>query len=590
MSAGKHLLVLVLLSTVLFFVNLGKPKLWDRDEPRNARCAVEMMERHDWTVPTFNGELRTHKPILLYWLMMSAYSLFGVNEFAARFWSAALATGTVLLTYSIGRRLFSPRAAFWAAGILSTTLMFNVAARAATPDSTLIFCMTLALALYVRTAFPSSESPEAFSSSPMPRRDSYPRRLLVVPIYAAMGLAVLAKGPIGIVLPTAIIGLFLSIVRLSKRDESSRAAASLSSRFVITVVRTLSPLHLLQTAWSMRPIIALSSAFIVALPWYLLVGFATDGEWVRSFLLEHNVGRASAAMEGHAGSTLFYYPIAILIGFFPWSILAVPLALDVWGVLTAKSKWATGYQFLLCWVGVFVAVFSIAQTKLPSYVTPAYPAIALLVGAFIDRQFSREFQVSRFWLQAAAFSLALVGAVGVIAIGYASRFYLPGDRWVVAVAFIPLVLGGIAWRFANLGQTQQFVQSVGFCGIAFTVAVFGLLLPRVSEQQTIGKLLQASDSSGQPARLASYAVHEPSWVFYADQEIPFLISNQRQDAIEFLRRDDTALITSHSEYESLRESLPVGTGAIAEADYFMKSERLVLIGRLNVAGDSVKLR
>ncbi len=588
MLALKHQFVLVLMAIVLFFTNLGKPKLWDRDEPRNARCAVEMMERHDWTVPTFNGELRTHKPVLLYWLMMSAYSLFGVNEFAARFWSAALAIGTVLLTYSMGRRLFNARAAFWAAGILSTTLMFNVAARAATPDSTLIFFMTLALAIYVQTAFPSSVTEGSNDVSQERQRAFYPRRLLTVPIYAAMGMAVLAKGPIGIVLPTAIIGLFLAIIRLSDH-ESTRDSASLLPQFLRAIVRVLSPLHLLRTAWSMRPVTALVSAMAIALPWYLLVGIATDGEWVRSFLLEHNVSRASSAMEGHAGSTLFYYPIAMLIGFFPWSILAVPLGLDIWGVLTEKARWATGYTFLLCWVGVFVAVFSIAQTKLPSYVTPAYPAVALLAGAFLERQTSRESRLSRFWLQASGASLTIVGAIGVIAIGYASKIYLPGDRWVALVGLIPLILGGIAWRYASLGQPQQFARAVGVCGVAFTVAVFGLMLPRVGEQQLITSLLQVPVESGQPARLASYAVHEPSWVFYAGREIPFLLAERQRDAIEFLNGDATALITSRTEYERIRDSLPVGTGPIAETDYFLKSERLVLIGRLSVAGGGGKL-
>ena len=87
---------LALLASTVFFVNLGTPKLWDRDEPRNARCASEMLERSDWIVPTFNGELRTHKPVLLYWLMMSSFRLFGTTEFAARFWSATLSVGTVM--------------------------------------------------------------------------------------------------------------------------------------------------------------------------------------------------------------------------------------------------------------------------------------------------------------------------------------------------------------------------------------------------------------------------------------------------------------------------------------------------------------
>src|SRR3954468_20902218 len=90
----RHVTLLVALSALTFFTNLGVPALWDRDEPRNAGCAREMLARGDWGVPMFNGELRTPKPVLLYWLMMPAYAAFGDPEFAARFWSAALGVGT----------------------------------------------------------------------------------------------------------------------------------------------------------------------------------------------------------------------------------------------------------------------------------------------------------------------------------------------------------------------------------------------------------------------------------------------------------------------------------------------------------------
>ncbi len=90
-----------------FFLGLGTAQLFDEDEPKNAECGREMFARGDWLVPTFNEELRTDKPILVYWFMLASYHLFGVTEFAARFFSAVLGVGTCLLTYHIGRVLFS---------------------------------------------------------------------------------------------------------------------------------------------------------------------------------------------------------------------------------------------------------------------------------------------------------------------------------------------------------------------------------------------------------------------------------------------------------------------------------------------------
>ena len=153
-----HHVLIVSVAVVVLFTNLGGPRLWDRDEPRNAGCAREMMERGDWVVPVFNGRLRDAKPVLLYWLIMSAYTVFGTGEFAARFWPALLGIGTVLAVYHIGRRLFNARAALWSALVLLTTLMFGVAARAATPDSPLIFFSTMALLVYVLGTFKPREA------------------------------------------------------------------------------------------------------------------------------------------------------------------------------------------------------------------------------------------------------------------------------------------------------------------------------------------------------------------------------------------------------------------------------------------------
>ena len=194
--------------------NLGGPRLWDRDETRNGECAREMLVNSDWVVPTFNGELRTHKPVLLYWCIMTSYLACGVTEFAARFPSALCAIGSVICTYRMGRRLFGPQAGIWAAIALATSLMFVVAGRAATPDSLLIFCTTLALMIYVCGTFrPRFETtPLDAPPDPIIAGHYFPQHFpTVLTLYAAMGLGVLAKGPVGLILPTAVIGMFLLI-------------------------------------------------------------------------------------------------------------------------------------------------------------------------------------------------------------------------------------------------------------------------------------------------------------------------------------------------------------------------------------------
>ena len=306
----RDLVVLAALGVVVLFTNLGGPRLWDRDEPRNAGCAVEMRERGDWITPWFNDELRSHKPVLLYWLILTAYSVFGVNEFAARFWSATLGIGTVWLTYGMGCRLFNARVGFWAGVVLMSTLMFDVASRAATPDAALLFCVTLALASYVWGEFPRRDSNVAGAASGAggTGRDwTTPMRgATALACYSAMGLAVLAKGPVGAVLPTAVIGMFLLVRRLPEADQTAAEESKTSPlvdsakptftkrlwQGMVACARPCAPLHFLETCWAMQPATAAALILAIAAPWYIWVGVKTDGEFLRGFFWQHNVARA----------------------------------------------------------------------------------------------------------------------------------------------------------------------------------------------------------------------------------------------------------------------------------------------------------
>src|SRR4051812_21487795 len=437
-SQLKQASLVAAIAALVMLSNLGGSRLWDRDEPRNAECAREMLARGDWVVPVFNGELRTHKPALLYWCIMASYGAFGINEFAARLPSALCAMGSALCVYRMGRRLFGPRAGVWAAVALATSLMFVVAGRAATPDSLLIFCTTAALMIFVCGTFRPR-----FETTPL---DAVPQLIVeasyfpqhwptVVGMYAVMGLGVLAKGPVGLILPTAVIGMFVLVARLPSRNATEGVPYRLIAPF--------EPLHFLKTCWSMRPLTALFAAAAVALPWYFAVGVATNGEFLRSFFFEHNLGRATASLENHGG-TIFYYPIAILVGFFPWSIFAIPVAIDTALQLRRRDRFHAGYLLAACWVGVYVALFSVARTKLPSYVTPCYPALALLVGDYIDRWSRQAASVAQGWLIAAFSCLAIVGIAVAVAVPLAAKQMLPGEEWLGLIGLIPLA-GGVAW-------------------------------------------------------------------------------------------------------------------------------------------------
>jgi 4-amino-4-deoxy-L-arabinose transferase-like glycosyltransferase len=599
-SVVRHSLLIAVVGAIVMFTNLGGPRLWDRDEPRNAGCTAEMLERGDWVTPMFNGELRTHKPILLYWFMMTAYAAFGAGEFAARFWSALLAIGTAWLTYCLGRRLFSPAVGLWAGVILLTTLMFDVAGRAATPDSVLIFWITAALWLYVWGTFPSADEQLGEQAARTPER-LFPSWPVSAAMYACMGMAVLAKGPVGLVLPTAVIGMFLLIMRLPESAPvSSESRVARIWVGIRRLLRPFAPVHFLRTCWLMRPLTAIVVALAVALPWYLMVGLRTDGEWLRGFLLVHNLGRAAQPMEGHGG-WFFYYPLALLVGFFPWSVFAAPMLIEIGRRLRSVHNWFAGSLFACCWVGVYVGLFSIAQTKLPSYITPCYPALALVGAVFIDAWLRGLPSLSANWNKVAFTCLGLIGLAITVGIPIAAYFVLPGDEWLAVIGLLPLSMSVACFVFTARGEPRRAAVCFAVGAVLFSTSMVGGAAARVDRHQHFDRLVDAVYARSKKPQIGVLGVMEPSWVVYLQQPVERLFvpeleagTTPNQEILGQARTkdwqekpllnlwnyaaggSDNYIITTE-QYLRRVGQIPDGAEIIAEVPYFLQQEQLLLL-------------
>ncbi|MEZ6118101.1 MAG: glycosyltransferase family 39 protein [Pirellulaceae bacterium] len=553
---------LPLLAVLLLFTNLGAPRLWDRDEPRNAGCAAEMLRTNNWSVPVFNGELRTHKPILLYWAMLGSYTVFGVNEFAARLPSALFALSSLGLTYGIARRLFDKRIAIGSVIVLSSTLMFNVAARAATPDSALIFCVTLSLYLFVcENGLQQPYGSKTWSHWAL---------------YASLGLGVLAKGPIGFVLPICIVGLtcmlanWPDVLRTENRWQT-----------ILRIARC-TPLHFLRTAIAMRPVSGVITALVVCVPWYAYVGYRTGGVWLTEFFWQHNVSRAVSPMEGHSGPPVLYYLVAILVGFFPWSVLAAPataFTVRHFRSLDPHASERLSIRFLCCWLGVWVGAFSLAGTKLPSYVTPCYPAIAILVSWFVChvaeatawRPLIRLLKLSNA-------TLVLVGATILIAVPIAIHQLAPGSEWLGVLGLVPLLGGTLGWIRLTQSRFTAAMQWLGGTSLLFCWLLFGFGAVQISRNQQYVEFLGPIRTDDRP--VLAWGSLEPSWVFYAKQNISFFTTNQsdalRQYFSQSEHQDVYALVPRH-----LLREFPVAKGQavreIHSTRYFLKEAEVVLL-------------
>jgi len=531
-----HVAAVIGFCATIFFTQLGAAGLWDRDEPRNAGCAAEMLQANNWIVPVFNDQLRRQKPVLTYWMMMSSYQVFGINEFAARFWSAVLSVVTCLITWRIGWRLFGYWQGMLAAVILPGTMMFTVAARAATPDSYLILFFTLAVLVFVESnAFrwqgePDGDSGANGKAGPNVTDPGSDWRLGLFPavlLYVSIGLGALAKGLAGVVPPLAAIGLFLMIVRLENREPVLRPTGR-TKAFLLRFMRVASPVNFFRALMLMRPVVGLAIVLIVAGPWYTLVGIATEGEFLRLFFLYEHLGRATEVFEGHSGGPWFY-PVSLFLGFLPWSIFAVPV---IGETLSMKSgpNWRSA-ALPVCWIVVVVGLFSLATTKLPSYVTPCYPALALLTANSMVSFAMGTARLGDRWYQTGFYSYGLFAILVTAGMAVAGFRYL-GGHWETGLAGLPLLAGAgyLMWcRLCNTPQRRRIPAGIAIASGLFSLVLFGPAAQIVDSTRQTKEIFSVMRSAAPDVPIGSFRCLESTWVVYGQHPIYELTRSKTND-------------------------------------------------------------
>jgi len=484
-----HYLLFLAVGSALVFPWLGAPSLWDDDEGVNAECAREMAETGTWVVPLFNWELRTAKPVLLYWTLRLSYDTCGVNELAARLPSALAFLGSILLTYELGRRMFDATTGLLAGVIAASTLELVKLGHACTPDSLLI----LFLLGYFYAFWRGHESG---------------RRSWYIPCGIASGLAMLVKGPVGLVFPATIVAIYF----LRHRE--------------------------LHRMFDRRMIAGVFAWIVVAIPWYALVSAETRGEWTWAFFLKENVGRSTEPMENHRGPWLYYLGV-LAIFFAPWSSFLLATLRDAWIRAKVVGPESRTVRFLLIWIAVFVLAFSLIATKLPHYIAPAYPALAILTASYLVRWMRGEFEMPR-WVTVAAvlgfISTGLAVAIGLVAVGQTMEKVrildaLAAWAWI---GLFPIIGIGLFARCARRGQRQWAVTALAGTTFAFA----GLLIaypPVIVDRAKARKALVAESGARdvyRDVRVGSYDYSQPSITYYTGRRVERMQSPEH--AAEFL--------------------------------------------------------
>jgi 4-amino-4-deoxy-L-arabinose transferase-like glycosyltransferase len=579
----RHQLLITAIGLIVFFVNLGATRLWDQDEAYFARTAVEMQQRHEWIVPYFNGEVFAHKPPLMFWMMRIGFVLFGVNEFAARFWSATFAVATALLVYRLGRRMFNAEAGLWSGIAICTAMMFDVVARAATPDSFLVFFSTLAIYLFARHEN-WDNGPEGTSASAPDRPRSW---RAWAAIYASMGLAVLVKGPIGVLLPGSTIGLYSLL-----RNPIESRGPQIDDRFVL-FIRRFSPARIATAIWTMRPLIAIATILAVSGPWFVLVGWRTGGQFLSEFFGTQNYGRFFNAMDHHSGGIWYYIP-AVLAGFFPWSMFAIPTAIDLTRRCRGKESWRRGARFIASWAIVWISFFSLASTKLPNYVLPAYPALALATGCLIEKWIRQEAAVRPLMPRLSFGSMIAVGCAIVIGAAVMAHRTASGVSLLERIGATPdltralpligllgaiLVAGGaMSMTFIERRQHQRAMLALAATAVLFCTTTLAAVAVQVDKLQPTPDIAAAirEHVPGQP-QIAQFGYFRPSLVYYADAHVEACKTPQR--TAEFLAQSaESFVVTTEDNYARLAALLPPEIAVLKRQADFPRGQSVVLLG------------
>ena len=558
---------------VVLLVRLGGPALWDDDEPKNAACSLAMLDSHDWVVPTFNGRLRVEKPPLVNWIQIAGFTLCGRNETGARLGSALLTVGTCLLTWQIGYRLLGPTCGLLGGLAMASCVWTAVGGRAATPDAPLLFFTTLAFFLFVRGAGIRAGDGSQPVGTPSLSLWS------AIGIGAACGAATLAKGPVGLILPLLAFLTFAAWRQRACPETGWTAALG-----------------------GLRPLTIVLAAMVVAVPWYVLVTLRTDGEWLRGFLFVHNIGRFASTMEGHSGSIL-YYPAVVAVGLFPWSIVLAAMLVHLACMLRSPAAEARREpaQLLACWMFAWIGGFSCAGTKLPGYVWPAYPALAIATGLFLadwadgrvdvpwphlperfrklrmtdardpDRLIGLVMRVA--WSILAATGLALA-----IGLPMAANRLAPGCEWLGVLGLIPLAAAVVAWWAQSAGYRARSLAVMAVAACLLVTLMASIAAESFSRAQGPRTLVAQLDKPARDCQWACLWNVPPSLVFYTGARIEKL--ETADDVAAHLRQHPLARVVIDSRQETLvTEALPPGCGVLSRVPTLADHDFL-LLGRL----------
>jgi len=446
----------------------------DRDESRFAQATKQMLETRDFVDINLGAGPRYEKPVGIYWLQAASTAILG-GGIRDAIWTYRVpsllgALAAVAATFWLARLIAGVETAFYAGLILGLSVLLMSEAKIAKTDAALLGATTIVQAIILRTYLSARDSASVEA----------PKRSLLYFGWAVFGLGVLIKGPV------------IALV----------CAAS-----VLAIVIWDRDWRWLQR---LRPLTGLAVAIAIVLPWAIAIGIASHGLFYQKSLGQDFAAKLMGEQEAH-GAPPGYYTLLVNLTFWPGSLLLLP------GVVYAFARrLEPPIRYLLCWAATTWLMFEFAPTKLPHYVLPAYPALAILCALWLTAGAHAESCARRIAQHAAVVLFLLFGLVLAGFVAWAPQRFGPGAPWwlyaadACGVAAIFAAVAAIWNHRLAAGMNAAAVAAILLYGIAGFVTV-----PRLTELWLSPRLAEAvarhAAGDDPPVVTAGYA--EPSITF-----------------------------------------------------------------------------
>jgi 4-amino-4-deoxy-L-arabinose transferase-like glycosyltransferase len=491
----KHLWWLVIAVAVIWFANLEYRKLIKPDEGRYAEIPREMVVSGDWTTPRLNDLKYFEKPPLQYWATATAYTIFGEHHWTSRLWTGLTGFAGILLVWFAGLRLFGREAGNYAAILLGSSMLYVLMGHINTLDMGVTFFLTLGI-----TGLLLGQT----------QTDTKIQRNWMLLAWAALAFAVLSKGLMGLVLPGAALFIYCVV----QRDFS-----------------VLKRMHWLP---------GVAVFLLITAPWFYLVMKANPEFFQRFFIYEHYT-RFTTKDLGRYQPWYFFIPI-LLAGMLPWTIVMFDTLLKTWRTSKLPDKAFNAARFLLIWSVFIYLFFTVSGSKLPSYLLPMFPALALLMGKQLVEMSPRRL----FWMIVPMLPLTL------LAVGFAP--------FTARLADTPLQLQGYS-EYAYWLMAAALIWLLGVMGALLLLRrsqVVPKVVPKVVNDSKLVAVLVLAFSTLLAAQIGASGYNtiakERSAYFianairpYVKAEIPFYSVDTYEQTLPFYLKHTFTLVQYQDE-------------------------------------------